>query len=62
MNAKIGSSFGPEASLLAEQRLTAHEERDLVIAAECGDAVACRRLVEAFLPAITKLARGFQGS
>jgi RNA polymerase primary sigma factor len=33
-----------------------------VIAAECGDAVACRRLVEAFLPAIANLARGFQGS
>jgi RNA polymerase sigma factor (sigma-70 family) len=34
----------------------------LVIAAECGDTVACRRLVEAFLPAIANLARGFQGS
>jgi RNA polymerase sigma factor (sigma-70 family) len=33
-----------------------------VIAAECGDAAACRRLVEAFLPAIANLARGFQGS
>jgi len=33
-----------------------------VIAAECGDAAACRRLVEAFLPAIAGLARGFQGS
>jgi RNA polymerase sigma factor (sigma-70 family) len=34
----------------------------LVIAAECGDAAACRRLVEEFLPAIAHLARGFQGS
>jgi RNA polymerase sigma factor (sigma-70 family) len=34
----------------------------LVIAAECGDAAACRELVEAFLPAIANLARGFQGS
>jgi RNA polymerase primary sigma factor len=34
----------------------------LVIAAECGDAAACRRLVEVFLPAIGNLARGFQGS
>jgi RNA polymerase sigma factor (sigma-70 family) len=34
----------------------------LVIAAECGDAAACRRLVEAFLPAIANLARGFQRS
>jgi RNA polymerase primary sigma factor len=33
-----------------------------VIAAECGDAAACRRLVEAFLPAIANLARGFQRS
>ena len=33
-----------------------------MIAAECGDAAACRRLVEAFLPAIGNLARGFQGS
>jgi RNA polymerase sigma factor (sigma-70 family) len=33
-----------------------------VIAAECGDAAACRRLVEAFLPAIASLARGFAGS
>jgi RNA polymerase primary sigma factor len=33
-----------------------------VIAAECGDAAACRSLVEAFLPAIAGLARRFQGS
>jgi RNA polymerase primary sigma factor len=33
-----------------------------VIAAECGDAAACRRLVEAFLPAIANVARGFAGS
>jgi RNA polymerase sigma factor (sigma-70 family) len=46
----------------AEQRLTPREERELVIAAECGDAAACRRLVEAFLPAIANLARGFQRS
>jgi RNA polymerase sigma factor (sigma-70 family) len=38
------------------------EERELIIAAECGDAAACRRLVEAFLPAIANLARGFRGS
>jgi RNA polymerase primary sigma factor len=38
------------------------QERDLVIAAECGDSDACRRLVEAFLPAIGSLARSFQGS
>jgi len=33
-----------------------------VIAAECGDSDACRELVDAFLPAITNVARGFQGS
>lgn len=33
-----------------------------MIAAECGDSAACRRLVEAFLPAIANLARGFRGS
>jgi RNA polymerase primary sigma factor len=44
------------------QRLTVGEERELVIAAECGDAAACCQLVEAFLPAIAALARGFQGS
>ncbi len=33
-----------------------------MIAAECGDAAACRALVEAFLPAIAGLARGFKGS
>jgi RNA polymerase primary sigma factor len=47
---------------MARQRLTAAEERELVIAAECGDAAACRKLVDAFLPAIENLARGFQGS
>jgi RNA polymerase primary sigma factor len=38
------------------------QERDLVIAAECGDADACRRLVEAFLPSIGALARTFASS
>ena len=47
---------------MAHQRLTVSQERDLVIAAECGDSDACRKLVEAFLPAIGGLARGFQGS
>jgi len=36
------------------------QERDLVIAAESGDSDACRKLVEAFLPAIGNLARTFQ--
>ena len=33
-----------------------------MIAAECGDSGACRKLVEAFLPAIANVARGFKGS
>jgi RNA polymerase primary sigma factor len=41
------------------KRLTARQERDLVVAAEAGDPDACRRLVEAFLPAIAGLAGGF---
>jgi len=56
------SILGTGGFLLAEQRLTLREERDLLIAAERGDAAACRRLVEAFLPAIARVARGFQGS
>ena len=32
-----------------------------MIAAECGDSDACRKLVEAFLPAISALATGFHG-
>jgi RNA polymerase primary sigma factor len=45
---------------VVQQRLTARQERDLVIAAECGDSEACRELVDAFLPAIGRLALGFQ--
>jgi RNA polymerase sigma factor (sigma-70 family) len=45
---------------MAHGRLTAREERKLVIAAERGDEDACRRLVEAFLPAIAGVAVGFQ--
>jgi RNA polymerase primary sigma factor len=41
------------------ERLTAQQERDLVIATESGDLDACRGLVEAFLPAITALARRY---
>jgi RNA polymerase primary sigma factor len=39
--------------------LTSSQERNLVIAAECGDSDACRKLVEAFLPAISTVAFGF---
>jgi RNA polymerase primary sigma factor len=46
---------------MAEQRqqLTAQQERDLVAAAEAGDADARRRLVEAFRAPIAGLAHGF---
>jgi RNA polymerase primary sigma factor len=47
---------------VVQQRLTARQERDLVIAAECGDSDACRKLVDAFLPAIAAVARRFEGS
>src|ERR687897_2587996 len=41
------------------ERLSTRQERDLVIAAEGGDADACRKLVEANLPAIAGLALSF---
>jgi RNA polymerase primary sigma factor len=47
---------------VAQTRLTARQERELVIAAECGDSDACRRLVEAFLPAIGGIALSFQSN
>jgi RNA polymerase primary sigma factor len=47
---------------VVQQRLTALQERDLVIAAECGDSDACRKLVETFLPAIGDIARSFKNS
>ena len=47
---------------MARQRLTAAQERDLVVAAECGDSEACRELVEAFLPAIARMASTFRNS
>jgi RNA polymerase primary sigma factor len=39
--------------------LSAERERELVVATEAGDAVACRELVESFLPAIGAVARRF---
>jgi RNA polymerase primary sigma factor len=42
-----------------DDRLTAGQEHDLVIATESGDADARGKLVEAFLPAIASVARGF---
>jgi len=43
------------------ERLSTRQERDLVIAAEGGDADACKKLVEANLPAIAGLALSFYG-
>jgi RNA polymerase primary sigma factor len=43
------------------ERLSTHQERDLVIAAESGDATACLRLVEVFLPQVIALSRAFWG-
>jgi RNA polymerase primary sigma factor len=40
-------------------QLLPEQERDLVIATEAGDAVACRELVDAFLPAIGAMARNY---
>jgi hypothetical protein len=42
---------------LVRPRLTERQERELVIAAERGDADARHELVEAFLPAIVSVAR-----
>lgn len=42
-----------------DERLTATQERDLVIATEAGDPDACGRLVDAFLPSIAALACHF---
>jgi RNA polymerase primary sigma factor len=40
-------------------RLSPEQERQLVVATEGGDRAACRQLVEAFLPSIAAVARGF---
>jgi RNA polymerase primary sigma factor len=40
--------------------LSFEQTRDLVVATEAGDAVACRQLVRAFLPAIAAVARRYE--
>src|ERR1700761_9647268 len=50
-----------EGPALVQRGLTGQEERELIVAAECGDSDACRQLVEAFLPAIGHLASGDDG-
>jgi RNA polymerase primary sigma factor len=42
-------------------RLSAEQERELVVATERGDKAACRQLVDSFLPAIGAVARRFDG-
>jgi RNA polymerase sigma factor (sigma-70 family) len=49
----IGADSGRGSWLPPEQ------ERDLIIATEAGDEVACRQLVDAFLPAIAAIARRY---
>ncbi|MGZ6565306.1 MAG: sigma-70 family RNA polymerase sigma factor [Solirubrobacteraceae bacterium] len=44
------------------QRLSPAVERELVVAAEAGDAAACERLVDAFLPAIAGVASLYRNS
>jgi RNA polymerase primary sigma factor len=44
---------------VAARRLSPQEERALVVATERGDPIACRRLVESFLPLIGGVARRF---
>jgi RNA polymerase sigma factor (sigma-70 family) len=44
---------------LRGSRLSAQQERELVVATERGDSAACRELVDAFLPAIGGIARRY---
>jgi RNA polymerase primary sigma factor len=41
------------------EALTVRQEQSLVVAAKGGDAAACRKLVEVFMPAIARIAHGF---
>lgn len=56
---RTSPALRPFGLMTGAARLTADQERDLVVATEAGDLEACRRLVEAFLPAIAALARRF---
>jgi RNA polymerase primary sigma factor len=51
----------PEVRRVRGSRLSAEQERDLVVATAGGDKAACRQLVDAFLPAIGDVARRFDG-
>lgn len=49
----------PVTGVARHPPLSLRQEQDMVVAAEAGDASACRQLVEAFLPAIAGIARGY---
>ena len=53
------SHAAPQRAPARGSRLSAEEERDLIVATERGDGVASRQLVESFLPAIGGVARRF---
>lgn len=52
-----GPSVGYLADLAGRERLSAAQERDLVVAAKAGDRQARAALVEAFMPSIGSVAR-----
>jgi RNA polymerase sigma factor (sigma-70 family) len=55
-------SNSPAGHDYTRQQLSPAAERELVAAAEAGDATACAQLVEAFLPAIAGVARLYRNS
>jgi RNA polymerase primary sigma factor len=56
----VAGSTDPRRRRIRSTRLSKERERELVVAAEGGDAAACRELVESFLPAISGVARRFE--
>jgi RNA polymerase sigma factor (sigma-70 family) len=52
----------PHVGRFARSELTADRENALVVATAAGDPVACEQLVEAFLPAVSGVARLYRGS
>ncbi|MGZ4403601.1 MAG: sigma-70 family RNA polymerase sigma factor [Gaiellaceae bacterium] len=60
--ARNSPSNSPAGHHNTRQQLSPAAERELVAAAEAGDATACTQLVEAFLPAIAGVARLYRNS
>jgi RNA polymerase sigma factor (sigma-70 family) len=52
----------PRVGRFARSALTPDRENALVLATATGDPVACEQLVEAFLPAVSSVARRYRGS